>query len=57
MYRIISTARLNLLLSLYLLPINLVIFQDPLAPIKEQGNLVLGWASRLYAFSAYPFRT
>jgi len=22
-----------------------------------KGNLILGWASRLYAFSAYPCRT
>ena len=49
--RQISTGQLNTLLHLHLRPINLVVFEVPL------GYLVLGEASRLYAFSVYPFRT
>ena len=53
--RPISTGRLNALLRLHLRPINLVIYQGPYQ-IKSVGNLILERASRLYAFSAYPFR-
>ena len=48
--RPISTARLNPLPDLHLPPINLVVF-------KGSSRLILGTASRLDAFSAYPNRT
>jgi len=44
------------LLRLHLRPINLVFYQGPY-PVDPVGGLILGWASRLDAFSAYPFRT
>ena len=53
--RLISTTRLNALLHLHLQPINVVVFNEPYY-LKGQGNLILGLVSRLYAFSAYPFR-
>jgi len=37
-------------------PIDLVVFQEPSSPVAT-GNLVLKRASRLDAFSAYPFPT
>ena len=49
--RIISIRRLNALLRLQLEPINLVISQG------SQRFLILGSASRLDAFSGYPFPT
>ena len=54
--RPISTDQLNTLLHLHLQPINLVICKGPYLH-KGVGNLILGWASRLDAFSAYPVRT
>ena len=49
--RPISTGQLNASQRLHLLPINLVIFQG------SSGRPHLGGASRLDAFSGYPFRT
>ena len=53
--RPISTGQLNALLHLHFRPINLVVSEGPLAT-EVEGYLILGWASRLDAFSAYPFR-
>jgi len=50
-FRSISTAWLNPLPDLHLQPINVVISHG------SKRCLILGGASRLYAFSAYPFRT
>ena len=50
-YRAISTGQLNALLRLHLRPIDVVVFHGP------QGYLVLRGASRLDAFSGYPFRS
>lgn len=50
-YRAISTGQLNALLHLHLQPIDVVVFHGP------QGYLVLRGASRLDAFSGYPFRS
>jgi hypothetical protein len=47
----VSTGRLKRLLVLHHRPINLVVFKG------AQRNLILGRASRLDAFSAYPGRT
>ena len=49
--RVISTARLNVSPRLHLPPIDVVVFNDP------QGDLILWLASRLDAFSAYPYQT
>ena len=49
--RMVSTGQLNVLLHLYRQPINVVVFHD------SKGDLVLGGAWRLDAFSAYPDRT
>ena len=53
--RPISTARLSLS-ALHLRPINLVVSQGTY-PLNAVGDLILGWVSRLDAFSAYPVRT
>ena len=50
-YRAISTGQLNALLRLHLRPIDVVVYHGPL------GYLVLRGASRLDAFSGYPFRS
>ena len=50
-YRAISTGQLNALLHLHLRPIDVVVFHG------SQGDLVLKGASRLDAFSGYPFRS
>ena len=50
-YRTISTSQLNALLRLHLWPIDVVVYHGP------QGYLVLRGASRLDAFSGYPFRS
>ena len=39
------------------MPINLVVFEGSLGYLKYQGDLILGGASRLDAFSGYPFHT
>ena len=49
--RVISTARLNVSPRLHLPPIDVVVFNDP------HGDLILWLASRLDAFSAYPYQT
>ena len=54
--RTISTGLLNTLLCLHIQPINLVVFQGPYL-VNPVGELILGWASRLDAFSGYPVRT
>ena len=50
-YRTISTGQLNALLRLHLRPIDEVVYLGP------QGYLVSRGASRLDAFSGYPFRS
>ena len=50
-YRAISTSQLNTLLCLHLWPIDEVVY------LGSQGYLVLKGASRLDAFSGYPFRS
>ena len=50
-YRAISTGQLNALLRLHLRPIDVVVYHGP------RGYLVLRGASRLDAFSGYPFRS
>jgi len=49
--RAISTGKLHALRRFHLRPIDVVVFHG------SQGGLVLRWASRLDAFSGYPFRT
>ena len=53
--RPISTGKLNASLHLHTRPINLVVSEGPLAA-EAEGYLISGGASRLDAFSAYPFR-
>ncbi len=53
--RPISTGKLNTSLHLHIRPINLVVSEGPSAA-EAEGYLIFGWASRLDAFSAYPFR-
>jgi hypothetical protein len=53
--RPISTGRLNTLPCVHLRPINLVVCQGPY-PVNPVGDLISRQASRLDAFSAYPFR-
>ena len=53
--RLISTPRLRMLPSFHREPINRVIF--PESYLFRVGYLILGWASHLDAFSAYPLRT
>ncbi len=50
-YRAISTGQLNALLRLHLRPIDEMVYLGP------RGYLVLRGASRLDAFSGYPFRS
>ena len=52
--RVISTGRLSTLLRLHRRPINLVVYQDSYS-LKGMGELILRTASRLDAFSGYPF--
>jgi hypothetical protein len=54
--RPISTARLNVSLRLHLRPINLVVYQESYS-LMGMGDLISRRASRLDAFSGYPFRT
>jgi hypothetical protein len=57
--RPISTGKLNTLLCLHTRPINLVVFKGSLVKHVSilKGYLILRLASRLDAFSGYPFRT
>ena len=52
----ISTAQLNRLPGLHMPPIKRVVFPRPY-PVNPVGDLILGGASHLDAFSAYPVRT
>ena len=52
----VSTGKLNALLRVHIRPINLVVFQGTLARIVLR-SLILERASRLDAFSVYPFRS
>ena len=54
--RPISTSKLNSSRCLHIWPINLLVSKGPYQ-INSVGYLILRWASRLDAFSAYPFRT
>ena len=54
--RPISTGQLNALLRLHSQPINPVVFRGSYSH-KGMGKFILKSASRLDAFSAYPFRT
>ena len=51
----VRTGRLRRSLAVHSRPIDLVVFQEP--SHLRAGNLVLKRASRLDAFSAYPFPT
>ena len=53
--RSISTGQLNISLCFHLQPINLVVFKG--SYFKKMGKLILRLASRLDAFSVYPFPT
>ena len=55
--RPISTGQLKGLLPLHLRPINQVVFLGSYPARMRVGDLILWWASRLDAFSAYPVRT
>ncbi len=54
--RPISTGRLNTSRCVHLRPIDLVVSEGPYL-VDPVGGLILGWASHLDAFSAYPVRT
>ena len=54
--RPISTGKLNALLRLHTRPINVVVYNGPSGDCSR-GYLILKEASRLDAFSGYPFRT
>ena len=54
-FRPISTAQLSMSPRLHLRPIDLVVYQESFA--LRQRCLILRQASRLDAFSGYPFRT
>ena len=54
--RPISTCKLNMSPCLHSKPINLIVFEGSYS-LKEMGYLILRAASRLDAFSVYPFRT
>ena len=54
--RTISTGQLNVSLRLHIRPINQVVYLGSLGS-NDQGELILRLASRLDAFSGYPFRT
>ena len=55
--RLISIARLCTSPYLHLRPINRIVSPECLGNLKSQGSLILRRASRLDAFSGYPFRT
>jgi hypothetical protein len=52
----ISTGQLNTSPCLHFPPIDLVVFQGPSSLRRGNRDLILGGASRLDAFSGYPFR-
>ena len=51
----ISTGKLKTFLSLHIQPINHVVYMGALARRIEPGIIISGLASRLDAFSVYPF--
>ncbi len=54
----ISTAKLNKLPYLHLLPIKQVVYLRSYPPFnRRHGDLILGWISHLDAFSAYSDQT
>ena len=53
---LISIGRLRMSPFLHLRPINLV-FSKGTSGAYATGELILGWASHLDAFSGYPIRT
>jgi hypothetical protein len=55
--RPISTGKLNPLRGLHTQPIKLVVYERSSVSIARQGDLILGLASRLDAFSGYPVQT
>jgi hypothetical protein len=56
--RPISTGKLSRLPCVHSRPINLVVYEgSSVWPEGQRGYLISREASRLYAFSAYPFRT
>ena len=55
-YRLISTGQLHTLRCFHIRPINPVVYWGPYQ-VNPVGNLILKQASRLDAFSGYPFRT
>ena len=55
--RQISTGQLNTSLYLHTQPINLVVYKVSLGGLNPQRYLILKMASRLDAFSGYPFPT
>ena len=55
--RPISTARLNVSPRLHLPPIYAVVSCGPSGTVYGTGDLILGGASHLDAFSGYPFPT
>ena len=55
--RSISTGKLNTLLRLHPQPIDVVVYHGPSEGYYSLGDLILRWASRLDAFSGYPYRT
>jgi hypothetical protein len=52
----LSTAKLSQLPDLHMRPIKQVFYLRPYLHFGV-GGLILGWASHLDAFSAYPLRT
>ena len=54
--RAISTGKLRTLLRFHTQPINQVVYLGPSGESSSQGDLILGGASRLDAFSGYPVR-
>ena len=53
----VSTGWLRRLPALHVRPINLIVFQGTSSALRRKRDLILGAASRLDAFSAYPYRT
>lgn len=54
-HQLISTGQLHTFLCFHIRPINPVVYWELLP--RRDGNLILKPASRLDAFSGYPFRT
>ncbi len=54
--RAISTGQLHALLRFHLQPINVLVSDGP-SVTEVKGDLILGWASHLDAFTGYPIQT